>query len=136
MSDCWDDMLDDNKNILVTKPIRAHVFTFSNSGRGGKRNWFAMTSSQISGCLEDILASDDDIPRVYEEKRWRQVFADTLTDDVARTMGAVQTLPLFEILAKVVHYTHSDGPRTFKTIELEPHRLRQTIAVLVAMGEV
>lgn len=128
-------MLDDNKDILVTKPISAHIFTFSNSGRGGKRNWFAMTSAQLIGCLEDILSSNEDIPVVYEEKIWRQIFSDVLADDVSRTMGAVQTLPLFEVLAKIIHYTNSGGPRVFKTIDLEPQKLKQAIAALYGIGE-
>ena len=136
MSDCWADMLSDNKNILVTKPVAARVFTFSNSGRGGKRNWFAMTSDQLSGCLNDLLASKDDLPTKYEEKVWRRIFSDHLNDDVSRTMGAVQTLPLFEILAKIIHFTNADGPRPFKVIDLEPQKLRQAIAALEAIEEV
>lgn len=130
MSDCWDDMLLDNTNILVTKPILGHVFTFSNSGRGGKRSWFAMTAFQLSGCLYDILSCTEPLPIRYEEKEWRQIFADNLTDDVSRTMGAVQTLPLFEILAKVIHFSNTDGPRTYKSINLEQRALRQAIAEL------
>lgn len=130
MSDCWDDLLLDNIDILVTKPIAAHVFTFSNSGRGGKRNWFAMTSVQLSGCLNDLLACKEELPMCYEEKTWRRIFADNLTDDVSRTMGAVQTLPLFETLAKIVHYSNNDGPRTYKSINLEAQALRQAIATL------
>ena len=134
MSDCWDDMLNDNKDILVTKPVQANVFTFSNSGRSGRRNWFAMTSDQISGCLADLLASTENRPKNYSEKEWRQTFADNLTDDFARTMAAVQTLPLFEILAKIIHYTNTDGPRSYKVIDLEPQKLRHAIAALERLG--
>lgn len=130
MADFIDDMLNYNTNILVARPTSGLVFTFSNSGRGGNRNWFAMTGSQLVSCLEDIMGSNDDFPARYEEKRWRQLFADNLDDDVARTMGAVQTLPLFEILAKIIHFSANDGPRSFKTINLEPARIRQAIALL------
>ena len=130
MSDCWDDMLLDNSEILVTKPIMAYVFTFSNSGRGGKRNWFAMTASQLSGCLSDLLACKEALPIRYEEKEWCRIFAENLTDDVSRTMGAVQTLPLFEILAKIIHFANTDGPRSYKLIDLETQSLRQAIAEL------
>jgi hypothetical protein len=123
-------MLLDNKDILVTKPVMANVFTFSNSGRGGKRNWFAMTASQLSGCLSDLLACRSALPMRYEEKEWRRIFADNLTDDVSRTVGAVQTLPLFEILAKIIHYSRTEGPRTYKSINLEPQALRQAISEL------
>lgn len=133
MNDYWTDMLSDNNNILVTKPVAARVFTFSNSGRGGKRNWFAMTSNQLSGCLADLLASKVELPTKYEEKVWRRIFADHLNDDVSRTMGAVQTLPLFEILAKIIHFTNADGPRSFKVIELEPQKIRQAIEALEAI---
>ena len=130
MSDFWDDILLDNIDILVTKPIAAKVFTFSNSGRGGKRNWFAMTADQLSGCLSDLLACSEFLPSHYEEKVWRKIFSDNLTDDVSRTMGAVQTLPLFEILAKIIHFANADGPRAYKSINLEPQALRQAIAGL------
>lgn len=130
MSDFIEDLLKDNSNILVAKPTTGIVFTFSNSGRGGNRNWFAMTGTQLESCLEDILDSTDSFPARYHEKTWRQLFADNLNDDVARTMAAVQTLPLFEILAKIIHFSASEGPRSFKTINLEPARIRQAISLL------
>ena len=130
MTDFIEDMLNDNSRILVARPTSGLVFTFSNTGKGGNRSWFAMTGAQLISCLEDILGSSDDFPARYEEKKWRQLFADNLDDDVARTMGAVQTLPLFEILAKIIHFSAGDGPRSFKTINLEPARIRQAIALL------
>lgn len=130
-----DDILKDNIDILVTKPVKSHVFTFSNSGRGGKRNWFAMTASQLSGCLVDILESPDKFPTFYHEKEWRKLFSDNLTDDVARTMGAVQTLPLFEILAKIIHYSNTSGPRSFKTINVDSKAIRQSIAMLAKIED-
>lgn len=130
MGDFIEDLLKDNGTILVAKPTTGIVFTFSNSGRGGNRNWFAMTGKQLETCLEDILESSDSFPRHYHEKTWRKLFADNLNDDVARTMAAVQTLPLFEILAKIIHFSAGDGPRSFKTINLEPARIRQAISLL------
>jgi hypothetical protein len=130
VTDFIEDMLNDNSQILVARPTSGLVFTFSNTGKGGNRSWFAMTGTQLISCLEDILGSPDDFPARYEEKKWRQLFADNLDDDVARTMGAVQTLPLFEILAKIIHFSAGDGPRSFKSINLEPARIRQAIALL------
>lgn len=130
METVFDDILEDNDRILVTLPVVAKVVTFSNSGRGGKRNWFAMTTNQLKGCLEDMLDCLEAFPSVYEEKLWRELFKVYLTDDVARTMGAVQTLPLFEVLAKLIHYSNGSGPRAFKTINLERNAVRQAIAML------
>lgn len=130
-----DAMLDDDSTILVARPTTDIVFTFSNSGRSGVRSWFAMTGSQLRVCLEDLLAAGDVLPVHYNEKQWRKIFSEHLTDDVARTMGAVQTLPLFEIIAKVVHYTNSQGPRAFKTINLEPVAVRNAISILVRYSE-
>ena len=130
MGSIFEDMLSDNDRILVTIPAAGTVITFSNSGRGGKRNWFAMTTSQLEGCLLDMFEALDEFPSVYEEKQWRELFKEHLTEDVARTMGAVQTLPLFEVLAKVIHYSNGSGPRSFKTINLEPNAVRQAIAML------
>ena len=130
MGSVFDDLLADNDRILVTVPTKAKVITFSNSGRGGKRNWFAMTTNQLKGCLEDMFEALDAFPSVYEEKKWRELFKSHLTEDVARPMGAVQTLPLFEVLAKVIHYSNGSGPRSFKTINLEPNAVQQAIAML------
>ena len=130
MTNFVDALLEDDSTILVAKPTTDIVFTFSNSGRSGVRNWFAMTGSQIRNCLEDLIAAGDVFPVYYEEKQWRKIFSEHLTDDVARTMGAVQTLPLFEIIAKIVHYTNSVGPRSFKTINLTPIAVRNAISVL------
>ena len=130
MDDFSEHLLIDNTDILVARPTSGVVFTFSNSGRGGNRNWFSMTSRQLASSLEDILASSDEFPAAYNEKTWRGLFAANLTNDVARTMGAVQTLPLFEMLAKIVHFAWNDGPRSFKTINLEPARLRHAIELL------
>ena len=130
-----DVMLEDDSTILVAKPTKDIVFTFSNSGRSGVRGWFAITGSQIRTCLEDLLSAGDVLPVHYEEKQWRDIFSEHLTDDVARTMGAVQTLPLFEIIAKVVHYTNSLSPRSFKTINLAPVAVRNAISVLATYSE-
>lgn len=130
MNDFFDDMLTDNTNILITKPVRATVITFSNSGKGGHRSWFAMTTSQLVQCLEDILANVSEFTSTYEEKKWRDLFRLHLTEDVSRTMGAVQTLPLFEVLAKAIHFSTGSGPRSFKVINLDPSALRQAIACL------
>lgn len=133
METVFNDMLKDNDRILVTIPQEAKVITFSNSGRGGKRSWFAMTTNQLKGCLEDMLEALDEFPSVYEEKKWRSLFKSNLTDDVAQTMGAVQTLPLFEVLAKIIHYSNGSSPRSFKTINLDANAVRQAIAMLERM---
>lgn len=130
MEALFEDILTDNDHVLVTMPSQATVITFSNTGRGGKRNWFAMTSDQLRGCLEDIHEALDQFPSVYEEKRWRNLFNEYLTDDVARTMGSVQTLPLFEVLAKIIHFSGSSGPRSYKTINLEANAVKQAISLL------
>jgi hypothetical protein len=130
MSDLTNSLLLDNCNILVARPTKDVVFTFSNSGKAGNRNWFSMTSAQLAASLEDILASEDPFPVCYNEKIWRGLFAANLTDDVARTMGAVQTLPLFEMLAKIVHFASNDGPRSYKAINLESTQIRHAIELL------
>ena len=133
MNNVFEDILADNDRVLVTLPVSAKVITFSNTGRGGKRNWFAMTTGQLIGCLEDMLVSLEQFPVVYDEKKWREAFKLNLTDDVSRTMGAVQTLPLFEVLAKIIHFSNQSGPRSFKTINLDQTAIRQAIAILGAV---
>ena len=132
METLFQDITKVNENVLVTMPTQANVITFSNTGRGGKRNWFAMTTDQLLGCLEDMFEHLDKFPAAYEEKCWRDLFKEYLTDDVSRTMGAVQTLPLFEVLAKIIHYSSSAGPRSYKIINLEENAVKQAIMLLKA----
>lgn len=125
-----DRLVEDNIEILALRPILATVVLFSNSGRGGKRNWFAITTGQILSCLEDIQANLDSFPTTYHEKQWRGLFCEHLCDDVARTLGATQTLPLFEIIAKTIHFANGSGTRVFKVIDLAPTSLDRAIMSL------
>lgn len=125
-------IVEDNTDILVLRPVQSYVLLFSNAGRGGRRNWFAITTHQIQSCLEDIRYNVEKFPIVYAEKQWRILFSTYLTDDVARTLAATQTLPTFEILAKTIHFANRCGPRRFKTIDLSPASLDQAIYALAS----
>ncbi|WP_075657182.1 hypothetical protein [Pseudochrobactrum sp. B5] len=123
-------IVEDNIEILALRPISATVILFSNAGRGGKRNWFVITTAQILSCLEDIRSNIDSFPTTYNEKQWRGLFSEHLCDDVARTLGATQTLPMFEILAKTIHFANSSGARVYKVIDLTPDALDRAITSL------
>lgn len=125
-----DAIIEDNREILASRPFEAQVLLFSNAGRGGKRNWFAITTKQILICLEDLRANIQHFPTTYNEKQWRFLFAKYLSDDVARTLGATQTLPTFEMLAKTIHFANGGGVRHYKSINLSLEALDRAIFAL------
>jgi hypothetical protein len=112
----------------VRVPVDGISIAFSNTGLRSN-GWFILTIEQIVQTLQDLHNDSEDIcvitgsPAAYDESIWRSIFETHLTDDVARTMGKVQTLPLFELLSKVVHYSNFTSRRIPKTLALEDRAL-------------
>lgn len=99
------------------------VVNFSNT----TGNWFAVTIQQIENTLKDILENLDAFKKAgvhYEESAWRLAFRTHLNDDVAAALAATQTLPFFDLLAKIIHYSTSNTEYKFKEIELESDKLQ------------
>ena len=113
----------------VRMPVDGTNVSFSNTGRRSD-GWFVLTLPQISQTLQDLFANNDAITATvgntaeYEEAVWREFFGKYLSDEVARTMGKVQSLPLFELLSKIVHFASSAEIRTPKTLDLTPDALK------------
>lgn len=123
-------LVKDKGNIQIKQPRKEIVFTFSNSGRNGIKNWFNITSSQVIKCLEDLIKNNNKFSPIYEEKTYRAMFKKYLTDETAQTIAAVQTLPLFELLGKLIHFTNRDDEREYKTIRLNIDEIERTISYL------
>lgn len=82
----------------------SHILIFSNTGkRGGDKKFFSLTAGSLLQCFKDI--SDNfahfNEHSSWKEEVWRKKFTN-LTNDTARAMGAVQTKPLFIVLAKLI----------------------------------
>jgi hypothetical protein len=119
-----------NAPTQVRPPIDGIAIAFSNTGIRSN-GWFVLTVEQIVQSLQDLLDHREIIvgetghPAQYDETAWRRIFETHLTDEVARTMGKVQTLPLFELFSKIVHFSSSTAQRQIKTLKLEPQALAQ-----------
>lgn len=126
--------LDGNETeIKIREPYLGAAVIFSNTHRRNTDAWFVLTSDQIARSLSDVLDNLDAFNSAYdplgryEENTWRGLFAEHLTDDVARYMASVQTFPFFEVLSRAIHHTVGNGVRTPKTIELTKEGLERAI---------
>lgn len=116
--------------IQVSPPTLGHTIAFSNTS--GK--WFALTIDQIVGILNDIkdnLAKyQTEAGDKYVEKDYRDVFSATITDPVAHALCTVQSLPMFTVVAQIIHYSSSDDPYEYKSIELDADKIDAAILAL------
>lgn len=125
----------DGENTKTSLPMTATYVEFSNTGRRSD-GWFVMTIEQIAQCLKDIIDNNEDFDSLnrqengYEENSWRTLFEKTLTNRVARTMGKVQSLPLFELLAKIIHFSNTGEPRNYKSINTSPDWIRNALEII------
>lgn len=121
----------------VLPPVDGITVAFSNTGIRSN-GWFVLTIEQVVQALQDLIDNREAIaaktgrPAIYEEKLWREIFETYLTDAVAQTMGKVQTLPFFELLSKIVHFSNSTSKRKIRTLELENNSLGQARASVLA----
>lgn len=108
----------------VRAPSDGITVEFSNTGRRSN-GWFLLTVEQILKAFDDLIDNHDVIvaevgsEASYEEAVWRRLFEEHLSDDVAKTMGKVQTLPLFELLSKIIHFAENDAERVARTLNLD-----------------
>lgn len=82
----------------------APTFVFSNTGRRGDTKYFSITLIQLIEVLQNIIDnySEYALNTHYVEKNWRDLFSATITNDVVKALSTVQTLPLFELINKVI----------------------------------
>ena len=81
-----------------------YVFTFTNTGRRGHTKHFEISLSSLIQTLKDI---QNNYPKFvnnasYEEKTWRELFSNYLTDEAVNALAGVQTLPLFVVINKII----------------------------------
>ncbi|WIV50278.1 AAA family ATPase [Marivivens sp. LCG002] len=120
-----------NDNLIkVREPYLGAAITFSNTHSRNNDAWFVLTADQIKQSLIDILPQRAKFPEHYNEGIYRALFAEHLTDDVARYMASVQTMPFFEVLSKVIHYSGRSDDRISKKIDLSEDSIRQAILEL------
>ncbi|EGR3414118.1 AAA family ATPase [Vibrio parahaemolyticus] len=84
-------------------------FKFSNTGRRGGIKYFYISLNQMITVLEDIKNNIQEfIPNArYVEGTWRDLFHTYLSDDVINAMSTVQTLPLFNLITKVIYQANT-----------------------------
>lgn len=105
------------------------IVNFSNT----TGNWFAATIDQITSTLNDVLQNLDEFKKAgehYDEAAWRSVFKTYLSDEVAAALAGTQTLPYFDLLAKIIHYASSDISHNFKYIDLDKDKIEIAVSEL------
>lgn len=121
----------------VRVPTNGINVEFSNTGKRSN-GWFILSVEQIITVLDDLIERHGAIvaevgtEASYQESVWRRLFEEHLSNDVARTMGKVQTLPLFEVLSKIVHFAETSSKRVEKSLNLNLAALNKARAALHA----
>lgn len=114
---------EDVGKILIRPPVDGIAVSFSNT-RTKSESWFVLTLDQIIQVLSDLRENRDVIvnkagnPSTYVETEWRSIFRKYLTDEVAKTIGGTQTLPAFELISKIVHFSGPEASTKRKYLEL------------------
>lgn len=127
---------DDNENTKIKTPYASISVEFSNTGARSD-GWFVLSIYNIKKSLFDISKNLDNINShnydnlsKYEEATWRKIFDDVLTDEPARSLAKTQTLPFFELISKIIHYSNVRTTREYKTIELAEDKISKAIKKL------
>lgn len=130
MATLFEKIAESDIKIKVSPPTLGHTITFSNTS--GK--WFALTIDQIVGILtnikDNITKYQTQAGATYIEKSYRDVFSATISDAVANALCTVQSLPMFTVLAQIIHYASSDAPYEYKSIELDVTKIDTAISAL------
>ncbi|MFB2642966.1 McrB family protein [Shewanella bicestrii] len=110
-------------------------FKFSNTGRRGEVKYFYISLNQMIAVLEDIKShiSEFGTNARYVEATWRTLFHEHIRDEVINAMSTVQTLPLFNLIAKVIHQANELGTKfNDKIMPLNVSYLDTAIAYLTS----
>ena len=115
--------------VLIRLPEAGTAIHFSNSSNPPK--WFSLTVTQLASALGDI-ADNLAVFRArnagtYDETRLRGLFDKFLSDPVAKALAGTQTMPIYTVLGKIVHFANSDEDYTDKTLELDEPAIRNAI---------
>ncbi|PHM28315.1 McrB family protein [Xenorhabdus innexi] len=90
-------------------------FSFSNTGRRGEAKYFYISLNQIIIVIENIQNNLPEFENnnLYREKKWRDLFHRYISDEVVNALSTVQTLPLFNLINKII-YTANQLQQPFK----------------------
>ncbi len=109
------------------------VVEFSNTGRRGLK-FFSISLRALQQTLKDIYSNFSVFDRIrnYEETKWRDAFSAYLTDEPTNALSTVQTLPLYTVIAKVLHITNNLPPASYNdgTMALTKENLETAIEYL------
>lgn len=84
------------------------TLVFSNTGARGHTKYFQLSLTSLLETFQDIKNNLGSFRsnNQYHEKTWRDLFAENLTEPSANALSTVQTLPLFNLLSKIIHVTN------------------------------
>lgn len=130
---------EDVGKILIRSPVDGIAVSFSNT-RTKSESWFVLTLDQIIQMLSDLRENRDVIvnkagnPSNYVEAVWRTIFREYLTDEVAKTIGGTQTLPAFELISKIVHFSGPEAStkRKYQWLNLDAIALERAEEALTS----
>ena len=82
----------------------APSFVFSNSGRRGGKKYFAISLLELQQTLKDIYNHLDQYSTMvsYDEQAMRDLFHATVSTETVNALSTVQTLPLYNLVNKVI----------------------------------
>jgi 5-methylcytosine-specific restriction protein B len=101
------DALDGNMDFTYVNV--APSFDFSNTGRrGGKKKYFSISLIELLQTLKDIRdnISHFAMAKEYKEQEMRDFFGRHISSKTVNALSAVQTLPLYSVIAKVIHVSN------------------------------
>ena len=129
---------DKSSKIQVIPPDDGVSIVFSNT-RKRSEAWFVLTIQQVINVLDDLIKNQNEIlkqaknyekdgktenlitPKTYiiffKEDFWRHSIP--ISDKVVSTALGTQSLPIFELLSKIIHFSNSRSQRKHKFLNLE-----------------
>lgn len=132
MSTLFEKIETNTGKVKIELPQAATAIHFSNSSSPPK--WFALTVAQISRSLENIAANIAEFrghnAGTYDETRLRNLFVRYLEDPVARALAGTQTLPVYTVIGRIIHYANSNDDYPEKTLRLDEGEIRNAISQL------
>lgn len=130
MSDLFDDV-SSLQSITQAKPAYfGSIVNFSNT----RNNWFAISIDDLIDLISDIIHRRGKFVKAgvqYDETLWRDVVNDYVTSDTTRALFGTQTLPLFQLLAKIIHVCNPSAEYADKRINLNLDALEATRSQLI-----
>ncbi|MDE9474085.1 AAA family ATPase [Xenorhabdus bovienii] len=122
-----------NSEMTVHYSAVSPGFTFSNTGRRGDTKYFSISLNQMITVIENIQnnLSEFEHNNRYNERTWRDLFHEYISDEVVNALSTVQTLPLFNLIDKII-YTANQLQQPFedKVMFLNHNYLENTLNYL------